>query len=209
MRGRLKSLILPASLGLNLALAAVFVYQVIVSDQGERGRRGSDWDRGRSSWTDDRDRRSLPDSVRTVPHFDREQIQQLRNMRREMMVETEPLRDRIRALQSHMRTELRKESPNHTYLDSLISESAELQRAIQMRSLRLILKEREILTPEQYRWFLRYAVPGNFDFQDQRSRDSSQLGYPGHGSGDDPPDGRQPNRPPPDQPPPQRGHQPQ
>jgi hypothetical protein len=208
MRNRLKSLILPASLGLNLALAGVFAYQAIVSDQGERGRRSSDWNRGRSSWTDDRDRRSMPDSLRTVPRMDREQIERLRNMRTEMMEETQPMRDRVRELQSLMRTELREESPSLAYLDSLTTESMQLQRSIQMRSLRLILEEREILTPEQYRLFLRYMVPGNLDFQDSRSRDSNERDYSGRRTGGDPPDGRPPNRPPPDHPPPGRVHRP-
>jgi len=209
VRARLRSLILPASLGLNLALVGVLGYQIFVGDRGGGDRQGSDWDRRRSSWSDERGRRSMPDSLRRAPDFDREQIRRLTQMRSEMMEETRPMREHVRELQSLMRSELREEEPRQAYLDSLITESAQLQRAIQMRSLRLILEEREVLTPEQYRWFLRFMMPGDLGFLDSRSRDSNQRNSSGRRSGNDPPDSRGSDRPPPDQTSSRRSHRPQ
>ena len=45
-------------------------------------------------------------------------------------------------------------------LDSMTARIMRYQNQIQQRTLRLILAEREVLTPEQYRTFLRFMVPG-------------------------------------------------
>ena len=116
-------------------------------------------------------------------------------MREAMWEETAPTRRRVGQLQALMRTELRRAEPNPAYLDSLTIEIGQLQRLVQSRSLRLILDEREVLTPEQYERFLRWMVPGTFGPGDARSRGMKSRGYPERRSGDRPPEGTPPPRP--------------
>jgi hypothetical protein len=165
---RLATFVLAGSLGLNLALGGILIYGSLSSDS-RRGDRQSRDSRGRSYWQDRH--RSTPDSLREAPRFSREQIDQLRGMRRAMEEETAPLREEVRDIQSLIRNELRTEEPRLAYLDSLASESMKRQSAIQSRALRLILEEREILGPEHYERFLRYMVPGgSYGRGDSRSR---------------------------------------
>jgi hypothetical protein len=169
---RFATAMLAGSLGLNIALGGILIYGSIKPDS----RRG-DWpgrdSRGRSYWPDRH--RSTPDSLREAPRFSREQIDQLRAMRRAMEEDTAPLREQVRDIQSLIRNELRADDPSLAYLDSLSAESTKLQSAIQSRALRLILEEREILGPEHYERFLRYMVPGgSYGRGDSRSRGSER-----------------------------------
>lgn len=169
---RLAILVLAGSLGLNVAIGGILIYGSLTSDsrRGDRQYRDS---MGRSSREDRH--RSTPDSLREAPRFSREQINQLRGMRRAMEEETASLREEVGNMQSLIRDELRNPEPDLAYLDSLVTESIKLQSAIQSRALRLILEEREILGPEHYERFLRYMIPGGqYGRGDSRSRGSDR-----------------------------------
>lgn len=158
---RFGSLFLAASLGLNITLGGVLIYQSVSGNGWERDRSGRDFegrDWRRSDW--DSRSRSMPDSVRSYMRFEPEQLERMRELRREMSEEIVPLRDEIHALQDMIGDELRESEPDVARLDSMTARTANLQNRIQQRSLRLILKEREILSPEQYRALIRFMVPG-------------------------------------------------
>ncbi len=94
-------------------------------------------------------------------------------MRREMEEVITPLRDEIHALQAAMREELDKPEPDLEILDGMTEETASLQAEIQQQSLRLMLNERQILSPEQYRSFMRMMMPGQYG--------PGESGRPRHG----------------------------
>lgn len=192
---RFGTLILAGSLGLNIALGGLLIYQVFSAEEAHGDRRTSEQDRARFPWSREGHRRSLPDSIRKVPRLEKEQIRRLSAMREAMWEETAPARRQIGQLQALIRMELRGAEPNPAYLDSLTGEIGRLQRLIQSRSLRLILDEREILTPEQYERFLRWMVPGTFGPADARSRGMKSRVYPERRSGGRPPEGTPPPRP--------------
>ena len=106
---RLGTMLLAASLGLNVALGAVLITQAISSGRRtsrfdyNRYRRGEEG-RGRSEWQSRY--RSESDTTRSFPRLERDQIESLRTMRREMEEVITTLREEIHALQSAMREEL-------------------------------------------------------------------------------------------------------
>ena len=114
------------------------------------------------------------DTTRSFPRLERDQIESLRTMRREMEEVITPLREEIHALQAAMREELEKPEPDLEILDDMTEETASLQAEIQQQSLRLMLKERQILSPEQYRSFMRMMMPGQYG--------SGESGRPRHGN---------------------------
>ena len=159
---RLGGLVLAGSLGLNLALAGILIYtQVIrppVSTRYYSGRsysgRGSGMGQGPAGQPSGRE------SERTYPRLDREQVENLRAMREKMEEEIAPLWERVRTNQTLIQQELLAERPDLARLDSLSIENTGLQQKIQLRTLRLILEERVVLTKEQYEHFLRWMLPG-------------------------------------------------
>lgn len=173
---RLGTMLLAASLGLNVALGAILITQAITRSRQasqydyNRYRRGGE-ERGRSAWQSRY--RSESDTTRSFPRLDRDQIESLRTMRREMEEVITPLREKIHALQAAMREELEKPEPDLEILDGMTGETARLQAEIQQQSLRLILKERQILSPEQYRNFMRMMMPGQYG--------PGESGRPRHG----------------------------
>ena len=162
---RLGTLLLAGSLGLNVALGAVLITQAIASGRNtsrfdyNRYRRGGE-ERGRSEWQSRF--RSESDTTRSFPRLERDQIESLRTMRREMEEVITPLREEIHALQATMREELVKPEPDLEILNGMTEDTARLQKTIQQQSIRLMLKEREILSPEQYRSFMRMMMPGQY-----------------------------------------------
>lgn len=177
---RAQTLVLAGSLGLNVALCAVLIYQAVAAGRGSSRYESDRWrrygeSRGRSDW--ESRYRAEPDSTRPFPRLDDEQIQRLREMRREITETINPLREEINGLQALMREELGKPEPDLARLDSMVTETSRLQSQIQQHSLRLILREREILTPEQFRSFTRMMVPGQFGDREpdrRRSREPSE-----------------------------------
>lgn len=159
---RVGNLVLAASLGLNLALAGVLVYNeffrtpTVPTMYG----RGSMSDRGQEPGQGTRDWRR--DDNWDFPRLDREQLNQMRRMREGMQEEIGPLWEQVRGNQALIQIELLAERPDTSRLDSLSVVNARLQERIQLRTLRLILEEREVLTREQYEHFLRWMVPGSF-----------------------------------------------
>ena len=198
---RVGNLVLAASLGLNLALAGVLVYNEFIRTPTVPSMygRGMYSGRGQEPGTGTRDWRR--DDQHDFPRLDREQLEALRRMREEMQTEIGPLWEQIRGNQALIQTELLAEQPVTARLDSLSVANARLQERIQLRTLKLILEEREVLTREQYERFLRWMVPGSFGrpempYQGGRSRRES-----------DRPEGRpRTNEPPPAEtaPPPRR-----
>ncbi len=162
---RLGTLLLAGSLGLNVALGAVIVSRAVTRSREsarfelDRSRRAGD-QRGRYNWQSRY--RTESDTARSFPRLEREQIDQLRDMRREMEEVITPLRDQIQSHQASIREELARPEPDFDLLDDITGEIAQLQAAIQQHSLRLILREREILTPEQFRSFIRMMMPGQY-----------------------------------------------
>jgi hypothetical protein len=191
---RLGTLLLAGSLGLNVALGAVIISQVVA---GRREISRSDWDRsrrgreqrGRSDWQSRF--RAESDTTRSFPRLEREQINQLREMRRQYEELITPLREEINTLQSSIREELDSEEPDFELLDGIAEQIAGLQASIQKHSFRLIAREREILTPEQFRAFTRMMMPGRHDPDDSnqsgRSRHRTLSGRDSSRSTDRPP----------------------
>ena len=175
---RLGTLLLAGSLGLNVALGGVLIYQIATREKTyTRGERG-EW-RGRS---DRRDRdewqshyRARSDTTRPFPRLERDQILRLREMRNNLVEVIRPLRAEINTLQALMREELVKPQPDPARLDSMAVETARLQSQIQQHSLRLILEEREVLTAEQYQAVVRMMLPGQFG---SRESGRSKTGEP-------------------------------
>jgi Spy/CpxP family protein refolding chaperone len=172
---RVGNLVLAASLGLNLALAGVLIYNEFfrtptvptMYGRGSMSGRGQEPGSGTRDWRRDDDR--------DFPRLDREQLNQMRRMREGMQEEIGPLWEQIRSNQALLQAELLAERPDRAQLDSLSVVNARLQERIQLRTLRLILEEREVLTREQYEHFLRWMVPGSFGrpenaYQGSRSR---------------------------------------
>ncbi len=169
LKKNLVTLILAASLGLNVTLGIIMLTQENPRDHfrriaEERGWRGDDY---RRADLENR-REATPDSLRQFRHFEPDQLEALRDLRREMFTEIEPAREEINTLQRLISEELRSSEPNIARLDSMTSRIMRYQNQIQQRTLRLILAEREILTPEQYQAFLRYMVPGQLGQVDRR-----------------------------------------
>jgi hypothetical protein len=190
MKKNATTLIVAASLGLNLTLAIILLSQPDPRERirryyEERGWRGENY--RRADWDDRRE--AMADSIRhNTPSFTPEQLEAMRELRREMFAEIEPLREQINTLQRSIRDELRAEEPALARLDSMTARLMRGQYQIQLRTLRLILAEREILTPEQYRSFLRFMVPGQLGQIDQlysRDRRGRDDRYGRGGSRDD------------------------
>ena len=162
---RLGTLVLAGSLGLNVALGGVLIYQAVSRSrestryESERGREYSDRGR-RSDWQSRY--RAESDSAGTFPRLNGDQIRNLREMRRETEEAIHPMREEINTLQALMREELDRPQPDISRLDSMVVETSRLQNSIQRHYLRLILKEREVLSPEQYRSFTRMMMPGQY-----------------------------------------------
>jgi hypothetical protein len=198
---RRHTLLLAGSLGLNLALAGVLVWQATQGVDGDR----RDWERDRrggSSWESGSRRGAGVDSTWREQMPTREQLGQVRDLRREMEREIQPVRNEIRGLQRMLTRELVEEEPSQARLDSIMTEISTRQRILQRRSIELIRAEREIWTPEQYRWVLRFMVPGavspdNDPYDRGRRRDEGDQ-HRGDDRRDPPPDSDRGDRPPPD-----------
>ncbi|MFC1628764.1 hypothetical protein ACFL3H_06580 [Gemmatimonadota bacterium] len=185
IRKNLSTLILAASLGLNVTLMVILLSQDTL--QGRSWRDGS----GRSIRSDDYRRpdwntrmSSIPDSLRSFPRFEPAQTESLRTLRRAMYTEIEPISEEINTLQGLIQEELRGPEPAITRLDSMTSRIMRLQNQIQQRTLRLILREREILTPEQYQGFIRFMVPnqsGQMFDRGRGDRGTTDSREPGQG----------------------------
>jgi hypothetical protein len=160
-RRNLVTLFLAASLGLNVTLGIILLtgenpQHRFPRYEQERGWRG---DYYRRADLENR-REATPDSLRQFRHLEPEQLEALRSLRQDMFTEIEPARTEINSLQRMIREELRSAEPDIARLDSMTARIMRQQNRIQQRTLRLILAEREILSPEQYQAFLRYMVPG-------------------------------------------------
>ena len=182
LKKNLISLILAASIGLNVTLAVILLAQPDPHERMRRYYQEGSW-RGDDFRRADMDQRrgAMPDSLRqNVPPFEPEQLEAMRELRRAMFTEIEPAREEINTLQRLIREELRNDEPAITRLDSMTARIMRQQNQIQQRTLRLILAERDILTPEQYQTFLRYMVPGQLGQMNQLY----DYGRRGRGEGD-------------------------
>lgn len=155
---RFITLLIAGSLGLNVTLAVILLTQnadrsstFTRSDRRPQSRQSSDW-RSRTG--------SFPDSLRQFPRLERDQIERLGELRRGLGEKISPYFEEIHQLQEMMREELRSNNPELARLDSMSTGIARLQNQIQQHTFRLILQEREILTPEQYRMLTRFMMPG-------------------------------------------------
>ncbi|MFC1545102.1 Spy/CpxP family protein refolding chaperone [Gemmatimonadota bacterium] len=169
LRRNLATLILAASVGLNVTLAVILLSQPDPHERMRRYYQEGSW-RGDDFRRADIDQRrgAMPDSMRqNVPSFEPEQLEAMRALRRTMFTEIEPARQEINTLQRLIREELRNDEPDTARIDSMTTRIMRQQNQIQQRTLRLILAERDILTPEQYQMFLRYMVPGQLGQMDQ------------------------------------------
>ena len=149
----------------------------------------------------------MPDSIRALTRLSDEQTRQIRELRRAMEAEIQPIRDEVREMQGRLRDELELAEPNLARVDSIMAEIWTHQRALQRRSIDLMLEEREVLTPQQFRFFLRWMVPDvmtptEYDRDDRRRegnrQDQQRREDPGRTSGSTSP-------PPPGAPPPPPG----
>ncbi len=161
---RLGGLVLAGSLGLNLALAGILVYSQVVRPPATTSRSysGRSSYGGRGSGTGQRlgGQPSGRDAEQDYPRIDPAQMERMRGMREKMQEEIAPLWERVHTNQTLIQKELLAEKPELARLDSLSIENAGLQQKIQLRTLRLILEEREVLTKDQYEHFLRWMLPG-------------------------------------------------
>jgi hypothetical protein len=160
---RLGGLVLAGSLGLNLALAGILVYSQVIRPAPSPSRtypgRMYSSGRGPGSGPGQGNQPSGRDSERNYPRIDPQQVARMRGMRETMQEEISPLWERVHSNQILIQEELLAEKPDLVRLDSLSIENTGLQQQIQLRTLRLILEERDILTKEQYEHFLRWMLP--------------------------------------------------
>jgi hypothetical protein len=161
---RLGGLVLAGSLGLNLALAGILVYSQVIRPSGPASRtypgRSSYGGRGQGMGQGPDSQQPGRESERNYPRIDRQQVERMQAMREKMQEEISPLWERVHSNQTLIQKELLADTPNLVRLDSLAIENTGLQQKIQLRTLRLILEERNILTKEQYEHFLRWMLPG-------------------------------------------------
>jgi hypothetical protein len=161
---RLGGLVLAGSLGLNLALAGILVYSQVIRPAPSSSRtypgRTYSGGRGQGMGQGQGNQPSGRASERNYPRIDPQQVVRMRGMREKMQEEISPLWERVHSNQILIQEELLAESPDLARLDSLSIENTGLQQKIQLRTLRLILEERNILTTEQYEHFLRWMLPG-------------------------------------------------
>jgi len=156
IRKNLVTLLLAASLGLNVTLAVVLLTQ---PDPRERFHRmmeerfSSGGDYGRADWRSRTE--ALPDSIRQVMELRRVQIDSMQVLRREALATLDPLKHEIGLKRRLLWTELMESEPSQARLDSLTGAIMREQYRIQKKIIELLLMEREVLTPEQYRIFLR------------------------------------------------------
>jgi hypothetical protein len=185
------SIILAASLGLNLALGGLLIYQGVSAEKAFE-RRLHEWRANRDSrWREQPSRSgTAPDSTRhpTRPDFPRleeDQIDQLRAMRRAFEADTDSLKREVGRNQRLIRSELSETEPSMARIDSLTNRNARLQHRIQRRIIVLMLREKEILTPEQFEFFLRYMIPGQDRYGDSYRRgERGRNGPPGNDRND-------------------------
>jgi len=161
---RLGGLVLAGSLGLNLALAGILVYSQVIRPSGPASRtypgRSSYGGRSQGMGQGQVGQQPSRDTERNYPSINPQQAESLRVMREKMQEEISPLWERVHTNQTLIQKELLAETIDLVRLDSLSVENTGLQQKIQLRTLRLILEEREVLTKEQYEHFLRWMLPG-------------------------------------------------
>ncbi|MFO7767368.1 MAG: hypothetical protein R6W82_00165 [bacterium] len=194
-RTRLLTLLLAGSLGLNVALAGVMTYRTfnppddlvrkrLEEWRAERASRGpSRWDEYHRRREEEPPRKSEADTTRRrgFDWPDRAQVRQLAELRKETEEDIQPLRERARTIHDRIFTELLREEPDPALLDSLAGQNSRIQHRIQRRLLHMILEDREILTPEQYEWSLKYLVPGALGSKGVRGPGSRSPRPPGPG----------------------------
>lgn len=161
------TMILAASLGLNVGLAGVLAYRSINENSFRRQAREEMVQR-RTQWSNRE--RTRADSLRGFPRLEREQINALGEMRRTAEEDIQPMRRQVQALHDAIQQELLRASPGEARLDSLAETTARLQKQIQVRLIRLMVEERAILSEDQYQWIVGRMVPGSEVGRTDRSR---------------------------------------
>ncbi len=158
---RTLTVLLAASLGLNLALGGIFIYQATTAERTFE-RRLHEWRRSPAARPEPWQSRSRAerDTTDRFPRLEQEQVERIRELRGMMEEDIRPLRTEINSLQEMMREELRRPEPSISRLDSMAARTSQLQTQIQQRSLRLMLEEKEILTADQFGFYLRFMMPG-------------------------------------------------
>jgi Spy/CpxP family protein refolding chaperone len=87
--------------------------------------------------------------LQTQVSLSRQQAQTMQDLRLTFEREVESLRQQMWEKRNALLEEARNDSPNLNRIDSLIEEIGALQTAIQKRTVRNLLKDKQILTPQQ------------------------------------------------------------
>jgi hypothetical protein len=127
------------------------------------------------------------DRERRRPRFPAEHREELVAQLRELREETEPMREKMAALEEEMFVELRADSVDEVLIDSLLLEISAIQLDMRKAATRKLLKSREILPPEHRDVFFRAMLNAR----------KGRVGMMEH-RGDGPPRGRRGRRVPPD-----------
>ena len=82
-----------------------------------------------------------------------EQVKEFEAQDKRFKIETEPIRDSLRAKRRDLMDEIATEEPNRDKLDKLTEEIGALQVALQKKTIVHLLEEKSLLTPEQQQKF--------------------------------------------------------
>lgn len=82
-----------------------------------------------------------------------EQVKEFEAQAKRFKIETEPIRDSLRAKRRDLMDEVAAEQPSMDKLDKLTEEIGALQAALQKKTIMHLLKEKSFLTPEQQQKF--------------------------------------------------------
>ena len=104
-----------------------------------------------------------------------EQVKEFEAQAKRFKIETEPIRDSLRAKRRDLMDEVAAEQPSMDKLDKLTEEIGALQAALQKKTTMHLLQRKSLLTPEQQKNFFSL-------FKEGRDR-MSGLMDPGRGRG--------------------------
>lgn len=128
-----------------IAMVLLFVINITALATLSYNRWFKSWFLSDAQWNPSESWQELQTQVSLSP----QQSQSMQNLRLSFEKEVESLRQQMWEKRNVLMEEARNPSPNLNRIDSLIEEISVLQAHIQKKSVRNLLKDKEILTPRQ------------------------------------------------------------
>ena len=128
-----------------IALVLLFVINITALTTLSYNRWFKPWSPADEQWNQSESWQELQTQVSLSP----QQSQTMQNLRLSFEKEVDSLRQQMWEKRNFLLEEARNPSPNLNRIDSLIEEIGALQADIQKKSVRNLLKDKEILTPGQ------------------------------------------------------------